>query len=148
MNNREDLILKLQSFFKEKAEMLGVDMAFLYGSWASGYPRKDSDVDVALFFFPEPSSEEETFRLITDISLEILTNTGIEVNIISLDKDFKKPMLYYNAIVLSTPLYINDFERYATLKNQAIAQMEDFSLFGIKWQMAVAKRNLEALQHA
>lgn len=148
MNNREDLILKLQSFFKEKADIFGIDMAFLYGSWASGYPRGDSDLDIALFFLPEPSSEEETFSLITDISLEVFLKMGIETNIISVDKDFKKPMLYYNAIVSSIPLYIKDFGRYAALKNQAIVQMEDFSLFGIEWQMAVAKRNLEALSHA
>lgn len=148
VKNREGIVLKLRDFFHQKAEMFGIDPAFLYGSWARGYPREDSDVDIALSFLPEPSSEEETFNLITDISLEISIKTGIEANIISLDRDFKKPMLYYNAIVLGMPLYIKNFARYVALKNQAIVQMEDFSLFGINWQIAAAKRNLEALPHA
>ncbi|MBU2461970.1 HAD-IIIA family hydrolase [bacterium] len=145
--DKKDLILTLKDFFEEKAKIWGIDMAFLYGSRARGYPREDSDVDVALSFLPEPFSEEESFRLITDISLEIL-KVGIEVNIIPLDRDFKKPMLYYNAIALGLPLYIKDFGRYITLKNQAVCQMEDFSLFGIGWQITVAKRNLEELQYA
>jgi len=29
----------------------------------------------------------------------------------------------------------------------AIHQMEDFSIFGIKWQLEVAKKNLEALKN-
>lgn len=145
---KEELILTLKTFFKERADLFGVEMAFLYGSWARGYPREDSDVDIALVFSQEPSSEEEIFRLLTDISFEASIKTGKEVNIISIDKDFKKPMLYYNAIVLGIPLYIGQFERCIILKNRAIFQMEDFSLFGIDWQLRATKKNLEVLQYA
>lgn len=146
--NKEELILTLKTFFKEKADYLGVEMVFLYGSWARGYPRDDSDVDIALIFSKEPSFEEEIFKALTDISCEVSIKVGKEVNIILIDKDFRKPMLYYNAIVLGVPLYIKRFERYVVLKNQAIAQMEDFSLFGIDWQLKATKRNLETLPHA
>ena len=148
MINKEDIVLTLKTFFKEKAGFFGVEMAFLYGSQARGYPREDSDVDIALIFLKESSSEEEIFMALTDISFEVSIKIGKEVNILFIDKDFKKPMLYYNAIVLGIPLYIKHFERYVSLKNQAIAQMEDFSLFGIDWQLKATKRNLEALQHA
>lgn len=146
--NKEELILTLKTFFKEKAAFFGVEMAFLYGSWARGYPREDSDVDIALVFSKGPSTEEETFISLTDVSLEISIKTGKEANTIWIDEDFRKPMLYYNAIVLGIPLYIKHFERYVVLKNQALAQMEDFSLFGIDWQLKAAKRNLKALPHA
>jgi predicted nucleotidyltransferase len=144
---KEELVCKLKDFFEQKAHLFGVDIAFLYGSWARGLPREDSDVDLALSFLPEPSSEEESFNRIMDLCLEIL-KIGIEANIIQLDRDFKKPMLYYNAIVFGLPLYIKDFGRYIQLKNQAIYQMEDFNIFGMLWQRLVAKRNLEELQYA
>lgn len=146
--NKEELILTLKTFFKEKADFFGVEMAFLYGSWARGYPREDSDVDIALIFSKEPSFEEDIFKALTDTSFEVSIKIGKEANIIFIDKDFRKPMLYYNAIVLGIPLYVKHFEKYIILKNQAIVQMEDFSLFGIDWQLKTTKRNLEALQHA
>lgn len=146
--NKEELILTLKTFFKEKADFFGVEIAFLYGSWARGYPRDDSDVDIALIFSKEPSFEEEIFKVLTDISFELSIKMGKEVNIICIDEDFRKPMLYYNAIVLGVSLYTKHFERYVALKNQAIAQMEDFSLFGVDWQLKATKKNLEALEHA
>ena len=145
---RQNLISILKAFFKEKAPTLDVDMAFLYGSWAGGYPRKDSDVDVALFFLSQPSSDEEVFGRLTDISLELSLRTKREMNAISIFDDFRKHMLYYNAVVLGLPLYIKDFSRYADLKNQSVFQMEDFSLFGISWQIEVARKHLKELQDA
>lgn len=121
-------------------------MAFLYGSWARGLPRPDSDMDIALVF-TEDLSSEKAFQWITDISLSLSSQLNIEVNIIEIYKDFRKPMLYYNAIVLGVPLYIEDFGRYIRLKNEAIYQMEDYSIFGINWQHEVTRKNLEALRH-
>jgi hypothetical protein len=108
----------------------------------------DSDVDVALFFMAAFSSDEELFNRLTDISFEISLRIKREVNVISIFDDFRKPMLYYNAVVLGMPMYIKDFSRYANLKNQAVFQMEDFSLFGIAWQTKIAGKNLEELQNA
>ena len=145
---RRNLIGILKAFFEERAAALDIDMAFLYGSWAGGYPRKDSDVDVALCFLPAPSSEEALFDRLTDISLELSLRTKREVNVIPIYDDFRKPMLYYNAVVLGLPLYIKDFSRYADLKNQSVFQMEDFGLFGIPWQIEVARKHLKELQDA
>lgn len=39
-------------------------------------------------------------------------------------------------------------KRYAALLNEAIFQMEDFSMFGIRWQLDIAEKNLEELRHA
>ena len=148
LQSQQTLIGILKAFFKERADAFEIDMAFLYGSWAGGYPRVDSDVDVALFFMAAFSSDEELFNRLTDISFEISLRIKREVNVIPIFDDFRKPMLYYNAVVLGMPMYIKDFSRYANLKNQSVFQMEDFSLFGIAWQTEIAGKNLEELQNA
>jgi hypothetical protein len=65
-----------------------------------------------------------------------------EVNIIPIFEDFRKPMLYYNAIVLGEPLLIRDEARYLDLRMSAIAQMEDFSVFGVPWQLEITERTM------
>jgi len=50
VNIREKIIETLKRFFREEAENYGLEMAFLYGSWARGFPREDSDIDIALLF--------------------------------------------------------------------------------------------------
>jgi predicted nucleotidyltransferase len=143
--DKDNLILLLKTFFKENAKEYNIDMAFLYGSWAGGYPRKDSDVDLAVLFSKELLSNHEIFNIITDISYNLSSKIKKEVNILPIYRDFRKPMLYYNAIVLSIPVYIKNFQEYVKLKNEAIFQMEDFSIFGLKWQIEMTRKNLEAL---
>ncbi len=146
--SRDDLIRKLKSFFDENAGRYSIDMAFLYGSWAKGFPKETSDVDIAVFLYPEKDSDDEEFNMITDISLQLSEIIRKEINIISIRTDFRKPMLYYNAIVLSQPIYIKNTERYISLKNEVIYQMEDFSIFGINWQLIVANKNIRRLRNA
>jgi hypothetical protein len=96
----------------------------------------------------ETPSDDESFKRITEISLLLSRKLDLEVNIIQIYEDFRRPMLYYNAIVLGIPVYIRNFERYIMLRNEAIYQMEDFSILGLKWQHEVALKNLEDLEHA
>ena len=147
MTDKDNLIFSLKAFFNENAKET-IEMAFLYGSWASGYPREDSDVDLAVLFLAELLSDDEIFNIITDISYNLSSKINKEVNILPIYRDFRKPMVYYNAIVLGVPVYIKDFEKYVSLKNQAIYQMEDFNIFGVQWQLEITHRNLEALQYA
>lgn len=145
--DKENLILILKAFFKEKAKESNIDMAFLYGSWATGYPRKNSDIDLAILL-SELLSDDEIFNIITDISYNLSLKINKEVNILPIYRDFGKPNVYYNAIVLGIPIYIKEFNEYVTLKHQAIFQMEDFSIFGIGWQMEITRKNIEGLQYA
>lgn len=55
---KEKVILKLEDYFKQKASGYHIEMVFLYGSWARGYPRHDSDIDLAVLFSPQIISEE------------------------------------------------------------------------------------------
>lgn len=152
LSNTEDtrvaLVRELKHFFAAQADRWGVEMAFLYGSWAVGNPRRDSDLDVALLFRDETLSDEVAFSCVTDITLALTDKTGLDVNVLMIHRDFRHPMLYYNAIVKGMPLYFRDFSIYADLRHEALCQMEDFSIFGPAWQLAAARRNLLALQHA
>jgi predicted nucleotidyltransferase len=145
--NRELLIQVLEDFFRRESDHCGIEMAFLYGSWSRGYPIEDSDVDLAVCF-QQPRGEGEAFRAITNISVKLSRLLGVEVDVIVVYKDFRKPMLYYNAIVLGVPVYVREAESYIGLRNQAIAQMEDFGLFGLQWQKQTTQNNLEVLKDA
>lgn len=137
----DEIISRLKSFFESKSLHCEIDMAIIYGSWATGYPHKASDIDLAIVF-SSSIRQEEFFPLITDISYELSADLNREVNVIPIFEDFRKPMLYYNAIVLGKPLFIRDEKRYLDLKISAIFQMEDFCIFGIPWQLEIAKRNI------
>jgi len=146
-DEREKVIRDLEVFFEENMERFSVEIAWLYGSWAKGFPRDDSDVDLALFFCEEMARPEESLERSTAISVVLERILKREVNIIEIKESFEKPMLYYNAIVHGIPVYIRRFQSYLCLRNQALFQMEDFRIFGIGWQYEVAKRNLEALRN-
>ena len=133
---------------KKNASLYELEIVFLYGSWAKGFPRHDSDTDIAIVFSEEPSSDDESFKRITDISLSLSVELNREVNVIQIYKDFRKPMLYYNAIIFGLMVYVKEQNKYIQIKNDAIYHMEDYSIFGVDWQYEVATRNLEALRHA
>jgi len=145
---KEKLINKLKEFFQEKAASFSIEMVFLYGSWAKGFPKDDSDLDLALVFSEEKTAPAESFKRITDISVWLENILKKEINIIEIRKEFDKPMLYYNAIIHGVPIYISDFNSYLKLRNEAIFQMEDFSIFGLSWQYEAARKNLEAIESA
>lgn len=48
--NKEEMVSLLKAYFQQKTSAYALDMAFLYGSWAGGYPNMESDVDVAVLF--------------------------------------------------------------------------------------------------
>ncbi len=145
--NKDEAISAIKFYFQNKADIFNIDMAFLYGSWASGLPKKESDVDIAVVF-TEEMREEEVFEIITTISLELTDVLKKETNVLFIDRELSKPMLHYNAIVHGIPVYIRDFTGFVDMKLKAIRQMEDFGIFGTKWQSEIVKRRLEALNRA
>lgn len=147
MYSQRELQNILENYFKEVADTYKIEMTFLYGSWAKGYPKESSDVDIAIVF-SETDDEDKVFEKITEMTLSFMGKIKVEVNIIPVFLDFRKPMLYYNAVVLGIPVFIRDQNRYAALLNEAIFQMEDFSMFGTQWQLEIAEKNLKELRHA
>lgn len=127
MHTQKEIKNILERHFKEIADACKIETAFLYGSWARGCPKETSDVDVAIVF-SETGDEDKVFEMITDITLSLMKEIRLEVNINPVFLAFRKPMLYYNAIVLGIPVFIREQYRYAALLNEAIFQMEDSKL--------------------
>lgn len=147
MNRKHEIISTMKSYFQNKADTYDLDIAFLYGSWAVGHPKEESDIDVAVLFSHE-MNEDKIFNALNTISLDLTLILKHETNAIYIDRELSKPMLHYNAVVRSTPVFIKDFTRYVDIKLKAISQMEDFTIFGLKWQREIVNRRLEALHHA
>ena len=144
MSHKKDKIVSLlKDFFLAKAGSYQIDMAFLYGSRAGGYPRDDSDVDVAVLFLPEQKNEDAIFKSVTEISFSISGILGKDVNLLVLDRDFKRPMLQYNAVVLGIPVFIRSFDSYIDFYLESLYQMEDFSIFVIEWQLTISEKRLK-----
>ncbi len=148
LKTKEKMVQLLTDYFKKKSSVYHIEMVFLYGSWAIGYPRQDSDIDLAILFSFHIKNEDSLFELMNSISYELSIELSKEVNIIPLKEDFPHPMLYYNAIILGIPLYINNRESLTKIKLEAIKQMEDFKIFGIPWQQEVARNILKEISHA
>lgn len=137
----------IEDFFRTEATRFLLQGAVLYGSWVGGFPRSDSDIDIAIVFDDEPD-DDTAYRRLMDMSLLLSDLTGREINMIAIDRDFSKPMLYYNALVRGMPVYRKRDDDIVRLRRRAIDEMEDFSLFGLKWQAEIARRNLEYLKNA
>lgn len=145
--NRNDIILALKDYFQCKADLYDIEMAFLYGSWACGYQKKGSDIDVAVLFSHE-MNKEAIFNSLNAISIDLTSLLRHETNVLYIDRELSKPMLYYNAIAHGISIFTKDFTRYVDIRLKAISQMEDFSIFGIRWQSEVARKRLESLKNA
>lgn len=142
MFTKLELINRSKKFFNENAQRYNIEIAYLYGSWARGFPRNDSDVDIGIIFKDKCLSDDELFRYITDMEFCLSSEINLEVSVLPVYRDFRKPMLYYNVIILGIPLYIANYIEYLRMREEAIFQMEDFSIFGIGWQFQIAKKNM------
>lgn len=140
------LIETLQNYFQHEAVRFKIKAVFLFGSQAAGLSRPDSDVDLAIVFEDEEMSKEKIFDHMNALGIRLTEILGCEVNLIAIDKDFSRPMLYYNAIVKGISIFTVDSQYYFCLLNEAIYQMEDFEIFGRGWQIALARRNLREIR--
>ncbi len=146
--DKNELTHFLKSYFNEKAVYFGIKFAFLYGSQAAGMAKDNSDIDIAVVFEDTGLNEDTVFDRIMEISSWLSGKTGVDVDVIVVDADFSRPMLFYNAIVFGVPLYKSNDIDYFKLRNEAIYHMEDFKIFGLQWQRRLIENNLEVLKHA
>ncbi len=144
---RENIISALKTYFQRKADTYDINMAFLYGSWACGYPKEESDIDVAVLF-NRLMSEDTTFDIVNDIALELTNILRRETNVLCIDRELSKPMLHYNVIVHGIAVYMKEFPEYVDMRLKAIVQMEDFSIFGTQWQAEIVRKRMEVINRA
>lgn len=143
---KDTLVEILKQYFSQHAKQFGVTMAFLYGSWAHNMQGMLSDIDIAVLL--EETDTDKQFAIINAITLALCDLLHTEVNVLYIDNELSKPMLHYNAIVKGEVVYFNDFTNYVDMYLKALAQMEDFSLFGIQWQKQVIEKNIKDLHNA
>lgn len=144
--DKEQLITTLKQFFNEHAHTWNITMAFLYGSWAHGKQRNDSDIDIAIMM--KINDPDAIFDKLNAITLSLIDLLHREVNVLYIDDDISKPMLHYNAIVKGQVVYFDDFTHYVDVMLIAMRQLEDFSIFGLTWQKQIAEQNLKDLTNA
>ena len=143
MHKRDDLIKAFREYFKNSAGKYGIEMAFLFGSYAFGYEKIESDIDIAIALHESLESDKSVvFDIISNLSYDLNKIFAKEISVLFIDREFSKPMLFYNAIIHGVPLYISNKEKYISFVLKALNEMEDFKLFGEKWQLEVIEKRI------
>lgn len=120
-------------------------MAFLYGSAAAGMLKDESDIDVAILF--DSVSGRDAFDLVSGLETELTIILKRDTEILVLDREKVRPLLFFNAVVHGIPVYFRDFTRLVDLKNEALGLKEDWELFGTSWQADLAAKKIEGWKH-
>ncbi len=136
----------LISYFEKNAPHYRIEMVFLCGSHSGGLPHPDSDIDLGIVFSEAVLDHAIMHTYITELSAALSHKLKKEVDAFAITSDFAHPMLFYNAIISGIPVLIENQKKFLRLKLDAIHQMEDFTIFGPKWQHTIAKNLLGNLQ--
>lgn len=100
MRRSDKSIEGFKKYFKDNAFKYGVETAFLFGSYAFGFEKKESDIDIAVTLNDAVESDRDiTFDVIINLSYELSRISDREVSVIFIDKEFSKPILFYNAVI-------------------------------------------------
>ncbi len=116
MDNKTAAILK--DYFASRED---IDMAFLFGSAATGRTRNDSDVDIAVYFAKSYTNED-----VNKLWNELEKLLGAEVDLVLLNKD--NPTLNWSAL-RGIPLLIRDQSFYVEYMLQVSREAEDMQDF-------------------
>lgn len=79
-----------------------VKLAYLYGSYAKGTQKSDSDIDIAVV--PEVGVAIDEVRLAADIGRAV-EGKEVDTRMIGLGRS---PLLAFNAVRMETPIYVKN----------------------------------------
>jgi len=114
--NKTAVILK--DYFASRKDII---LAFLFGSSASGKTRKDSDIDIAVYFAKDYTTED-----VNVLWNELEKILGAKVDLVLLNKD--NPTLAWSAL-RGMPLLIRDQSFYLEYMLQVSREAEDLQDF-------------------
>jgi len=117
-----DMIKALKNYFQERKD---VAFAFLFGSAARGRLRREGDIDIAIYFWPEKGIEWENgskrYEGENRIALDLEKILKKEVDLIILNR--AKAVLADEAIRRGMPLVVKDrslfFEFFCLITDEA-----------------------------
>ena len=120
------LIEKLKEYFNNRTD---IAFAFLYGSQAKGNATQRSDVDIAVYFYPQKRHpievEEEVFYPNEDEiwgDLERILKKSVELLVLN-----RVPASVGASAIKGIPLIINDWNLYLDFMEMITDIAEDFS---------------------
>jgi len=93
------IIKQLDKFFSSKREVLA---AYLFGSWAAGKSKKNSDADVAILL--SPSAVKKAFKLQLCWQEELTRILGTNVDLVILNE--ADPLLKFQVYSKGLPAHI------------------------------------------
>ncbi|MGB9668707.1 MAG: type VII toxin-antitoxin system MntA family adenylyltransferase antitoxin [Thermosulfidibacteraceae bacterium] len=128
------IIERIREIIEKNREKWKLKALFLFGSIAYGLATDNSDIDIAITFDNLEIGEEEKEKIVKDIKKKITQETQREVDVVEIDENFSRPMLFYNAIINGIPIFVKDENWYKRMILRAICEMEDFSNMGEKWK--------------
>jgi len=127
----KSLLEKLKRYFNERKE---VAFAFLYGSQAKGAAIALSDVDIAVYFYPEKRHpieyEEEVFYSAENEiwgDLEGLLNRSVELLVLN-----RAPASIAASAIRGIPLVINNWSLYLDFMEVVTSEAIDYRNLIIK----------------
>jgi predicted nucleotidyltransferase len=119
------LVEKLKRYFDKRQE---VAFSFLFGSQARGSANKLSDVDIAVFFYPEKGGhleyEREVFYATEDeiwADLERLVNREVELLVLN-----RSSASIAASAIRGIPVVVNDWGLYLDFMQIVTREAEDF----------------------
>jgi hypothetical protein len=83
MGSADEIKAKLRDFFSARADGEGLAAAYLFGSWARGNARPDSDVDVAVLYVDAPPPGLEGLGFHLEAELERLLRRPVHLAVLN-----------------------------------------------------------------
>jgi predicted nucleotidyltransferase len=129
---------KIQEHFTNKP---GIAAVYLYGSYAKGQVRHESDVDIAILFGNR--DRDIVNKRLEKIHVELSRCLRKEIHLTALD--FAGEMLLKQILKSGRCLIVNDTEALKYFTMNALSKILDFQYYLNKFQSAMVRRVMEGL---
>ena len=129
---------KIASYFKNKEDIVTV---YLFGSYAKGKVRSNSDIDLAILF----ESRDRAFinRRLDNYLIDISRLFRKDVHLITLN--FASEELLKQIFNKGKCLIVNDTKKLAYFKMVAYSRIIDFQYYRNQFQAGIVRRVMEGL---